>query len=182
MPDPLPPLSPAASCLSLSSQEGGLPSWYSSQPSRPSPPPNHPQPLKVVNRKRPVREDCQGLTGPLQRLAPSTDGDADNCCVQVCLRPCTPCPAPNTITKRELSTDRPDLCSECPAPRSPYLPVGPMGVPRPGTSLPSPPSARGRMAALSGRVSWAGVGVRRPFPHSPVLEVIQGLESAFWLS
>ncbi|XP_019508083.1 PREDICTED: ATP-binding cassette sub-family C member 8 isoform X1 [Hipposideros armiger] len=40
-------------------------------------------PLKVVNRKRPAREDCQGLTGPLQSLAPSADGDADNCCVQI---------------------------------------------------------------------------------------------------
>ncbi|XP_053416705.1 ATP-binding cassette sub-family C member 8 isoform X4 [Nycticebus coucang] len=38
-------------------------------------------PLKVVNRKRPAREDC--LMGPLQRLAPSADGDADNCCVQI---------------------------------------------------------------------------------------------------
>ncbi|XP_070329544.1 ATP-binding cassette sub-family C member 8 isoform X3 [Odocoileus virginianus] len=40
-------------------------------------------PLKVVNRKRPAREDCRGLTNPLQSLAPSTDGDADNCCVQI---------------------------------------------------------------------------------------------------
>ncbi|XP_036283428.1 ATP-binding cassette sub-family C member 8 isoform X1 [Pipistrellus kuhlii] len=40
-------------------------------------------PLKVVNRKRPAREDCRGLMGPLQRLAPSADGNADNCCVQV---------------------------------------------------------------------------------------------------
>ncbi|ELK18840.1 ATP-binding cassette transporter sub-family C member 8 [Pteropus alecto] len=40
-------------------------------------------PLKVVNRKCPAREDCQGLMGPPQRLAPSADGDADNCCVQV---------------------------------------------------------------------------------------------------
>ncbi|XP_058302419.1 ATP-binding cassette sub-family C member 8 isoform X4 [Hylobates moloch] len=39
-------------------------------------------PLKVVNRKRPAREDCRGLTGPLQSLVPSADGDADNCCVQ----------------------------------------------------------------------------------------------------
>ncbi|XP_027419209.1 ATP-binding cassette sub-family C member 8 isoform X5 [Bos indicus x Bos taurus] len=41
------------------------------------------QPLKVVNRKRPAREDCRGLTNPLQSLAPGTDGDADNCCVQI---------------------------------------------------------------------------------------------------
>uniref|UniRef100_A0A2K5R6Y4 ATP-binding cassette sub-family C member 8 n=1 Tax=Cebus imitator TaxID=2715852 RepID=A0A2K5R6Y4_CEBIM len=40
-------------------------------------------PLKVVNRKRPAREDCRGLTGPLQSLVPSTDGDAENCCVQI---------------------------------------------------------------------------------------------------
>nr|XP_019602169.1 PREDICTED: ATP-binding cassette sub-family C member 8 isoform X4 [Rhinolophus sinicus] len=40
-------------------------------------------PLKVVNRKRAAREDCQSLTGPPQRLAPSADGDADNCCVQI---------------------------------------------------------------------------------------------------
>ncbi|KAK1335909.1 hypothetical protein QTO34_003708 [Cnephaeus nilssonii] len=40
-------------------------------------------PLKVVNRKRPAREDCRGLTGPLQRLVPSADGNADNCCVQI---------------------------------------------------------------------------------------------------
>uniref|UniRef100_A0A8D1B2R6 ATP-binding cassette sub-family C member 8 n=1 Tax=Sus scrofa TaxID=9823 RepID=A0A8D1B2R6_PIG len=40
-------------------------------------------PLKVVNRKRPAREDCRGLTGPLQSLAPNADGDADNCCVQI---------------------------------------------------------------------------------------------------
>uniref|UniRef100_A0A4W2FNR6 ATP binding cassette subfamily C member 8 n=1 Tax=Bos indicus x Bos taurus TaxID=30522 RepID=A0A4W2FNR6_BOBOX len=40
-------------------------------------------PLKVVNRKRPAREDCRGLTNPLQSLAPGTDGDADNCCVQI---------------------------------------------------------------------------------------------------
>uniref|UniRef100_A0A4W2BUG8 Uncharacterized protein n=1 Tax=Bos indicus x Bos taurus TaxID=30522 RepID=A0A4W2BUG8_BOBOX len=40
-------------------------------------------PLKVVNRKRPAREDCLGLTNPLQSLAPGTDGDADNCCVQI---------------------------------------------------------------------------------------------------
>ncbi|XP_055986851.1 ATP-binding cassette sub-family C member 8 isoform X1 [Sorex fumeus] len=37
-------------------------------------------PLKVVNRKRPAREDCQGLP---QSLAPDVDGDADNCCVQI---------------------------------------------------------------------------------------------------
>ncbi|XP_058302421.1 ATP-binding cassette sub-family C member 8 isoform X6 [Hylobates moloch] len=61
--------------------EEGLPSLHSSQPSGSSPP-NHPQPLKVVNRKRPAREDCRGLTGPLQSLVPSADGDADNCCVQ----------------------------------------------------------------------------------------------------
>ncbi|ELW70759.1 ATP-binding cassette sub-family C member 8 [Tupaia chinensis] len=40
-------------------------------------------PLKVVNRKRPAREECRDLTGPLQRLAPSADGEADNCCVQI---------------------------------------------------------------------------------------------------
>uniref|UniRef100_A0A2K6SME0 ATP-binding cassette sub-family C member 8 n=1 Tax=Saimiri boliviensis boliviensis TaxID=39432 RepID=A0A2K6SME0_SAIBB len=40
-------------------------------------------PLKVVNRKRPAREDCRGLTGPLQSLVASTDGDAENCCVQI---------------------------------------------------------------------------------------------------
>uniref|UniRef100_A0A8I5TM24 ATP binding cassette subfamily C member 8 n=1 Tax=Pongo abelii TaxID=9601 RepID=A0A8I5TM24_PONAB len=40
-------------------------------------------PLKVVNRKRPAREDCRGLTSPLQSLVPSADGDADNCCVQI---------------------------------------------------------------------------------------------------
>ncbi|XP_037695234.1 ATP-binding cassette sub-family C member 8 isoform X3 [Choloepus didactylus] len=40
-------------------------------------------PLKVVNRKHPAREDCQGLLGPLQGLVPSADGDADNCCVQI---------------------------------------------------------------------------------------------------
>ncbi|XP_043757805.1 ATP-binding cassette sub-family C member 8 isoform X4 [Cervus elaphus] len=44
---------------------------------------NQLQPLKVVNRKRPAREDCRGLTNPLQSLAPGTDGDADNCCVQI---------------------------------------------------------------------------------------------------
>uniref|UniRef100_A0A8C8ZG91 ATP binding cassette subfamily C member 8 n=1 Tax=Prolemur simus TaxID=1328070 RepID=A0A8C8ZG91_PROSS len=38
-------------------------------------------PLKVVNRKRPAREDC--LMGPLQSLAPSADGDADDSCVQI---------------------------------------------------------------------------------------------------
>ncbi|XP_072874066.1 ATP-binding cassette sub-family C member 8 isoform X13 [Chlorocebus sabaeus] len=62
--------------------EEGLPSLHSSQPSGSSPP-NHPQPLKVVNRKRPAREDCWGLTGPLQSLVPSAEGDADNCCVQI---------------------------------------------------------------------------------------------------
>ncbi|XP_012581013.1 PREDICTED: ATP-binding cassette sub-family C member 8 isoform X2 [Condylura cristata] len=40
-------------------------------------------PLKVVNRKHPAREDCQGLMGPLLSLAPSADGDPDNCCVQI---------------------------------------------------------------------------------------------------
>ncbi|EGW12081.1 ATP-binding cassette transporter sub-family C member 8, partial [Cricetulus griseus] len=40
-------------------------------------------PLKVVNRKRPAREEVQDLLGPLQRLAPSMDGDADNFCVQL---------------------------------------------------------------------------------------------------
>ncbi|XP_057363418.1 ATP-binding cassette sub-family C member 8 isoform X5 [Manis pentadactyla] len=40
-------------------------------------------PLKVVNRKRPAREDCRSLTGPLQRLAPSPDGNTDSCCVQI---------------------------------------------------------------------------------------------------
>uniref|UniRef100_A0A8D2K0N4 ATP binding cassette subfamily C member 8 n=1 Tax=Theropithecus gelada TaxID=9565 RepID=A0A8D2K0N4_THEGE len=40
-------------------------------------------PLKVVNRKRPAREDCWGLTGPLQSLVPSGEGDADNSCVQI---------------------------------------------------------------------------------------------------
>ncbi|XP_071074263.1 ATP-binding cassette sub-family C member 8 isoform X6 [Dasypus novemcinctus] len=40
-------------------------------------------PLKVVNRKHPAREGCRGLPGPLQRLAPSADGEADNCCVQI---------------------------------------------------------------------------------------------------
>uniref|UniRef100_A0A8C4PJP3 ATP binding cassette subfamily C member 8 n=1 Tax=Equus asinus asinus TaxID=83772 RepID=A0A8C4PJP3_EQUAS len=44
---------------------------HSSQPHGPSPPPYYPQPLKVVNRRRPAREDCRGLTGPLQRLTPS---------------------------------------------------------------------------------------------------------------
>lgn len=39
-------------------------------------------PLKVVNRKRPAREDCRSLTGPLQRLAPSPEGNTDSCCVQ----------------------------------------------------------------------------------------------------
>ncbi|XP_017725463.1 PREDICTED: ATP-binding cassette sub-family C member 8 isoform X5 [Rhinopithecus bieti] len=62
--------------------EEGLPSLHSSQPGGSSPP-NHPQPLKVVNRKRPAREDCWGLTGPLQSLVPSAEGDADNCCVQI---------------------------------------------------------------------------------------------------
>ncbi|KAL4830387.1 hypothetical protein H8958_019808 [Nasalis larvatus] len=61
--------------------EEGLPSLHSSQPGGSSPP-NHPQPLKVVNRKRPAREDCWGLTGPLQSLVPSAEGNADNCCVQ----------------------------------------------------------------------------------------------------
>ncbi|EHH56414.1 hypothetical protein EGM_05817 [Macaca fascicularis] len=61
--------------------EEGLPSLHSSQPSGSSPP-NHPQPLKVVNRKRPAREDCWGLTGPLQSLVPSAEGDVDNSCVQ----------------------------------------------------------------------------------------------------
>uniref|UniRef100_A0A2K5XDA7 ATP binding cassette subfamily C member 8 n=1 Tax=Mandrillus leucophaeus TaxID=9568 RepID=A0A2K5XDA7_MANLE len=40
-------------------------------------------PLKVVNRKRPAREDCWGLTGPLQSLVPSGEGNADNSCVQI---------------------------------------------------------------------------------------------------
>ncbi|XP_060033058.1 ATP-binding cassette sub-family C member 8 isoform X2 [Erinaceus europaeus] len=40
-------------------------------------------PLKVVNRKRPARDDCRGLPGPLQSLAPGADGDADSCCVQI---------------------------------------------------------------------------------------------------
>ncbi|XP_037378619.1 ATP-binding cassette sub-family C member 8 isoform X1 [Talpa occidentalis] len=40
-------------------------------------------PLKVVNRKHPSREDCQGLMGPLLSLAPSAEGDPDNCCVQI---------------------------------------------------------------------------------------------------
>uniref|UniRef100_A0A8C0PU77 ATP binding cassette subfamily C member 8 n=2 Tax=Canis lupus familiaris TaxID=9615 RepID=A0A8C0PU77_CANLF len=40
-------------------------------------------PLKVVNRKHPAREDCRGFSAPLQRLAPSADGDADSCCVQI---------------------------------------------------------------------------------------------------
>ncbi|XP_033063895.1 ATP-binding cassette sub-family C member 8 isoform X2 [Trachypithecus francoisi] len=62
--------------------EEGLPSLHSSQPSG-SLPPNHPQPLKVVNRKRPAREDCWGLTSPLQSLVPSAEGNADNCCVQI---------------------------------------------------------------------------------------------------
>nr|XP_005578552.1 PREDICTED: ATP-binding cassette sub-family C member 8 isoform X6 [Macaca fascicularis] len=62
--------------------EEGLPSLHSSQPSGSSPP-NHPQPLKVVNRKRPAREDCWGLTSPLQSLVPSAEGDADNSCVQI---------------------------------------------------------------------------------------------------
>uniref|UniRef100_A0A452VG83 ATP binding cassette subfamily C member 8 n=1 Tax=Ursus maritimus TaxID=29073 RepID=A0A452VG83_URSMA len=39
--------------------------------------------VSVVNRKHPAREDCRGFTAPLQRLAPSADGDADNCCVQI---------------------------------------------------------------------------------------------------
>uniref|UniRef100_A0A8C2W9D8 ATP-binding cassette sub-family C member 8 n=1 Tax=Chinchilla lanigera TaxID=34839 RepID=A0A8C2W9D8_CHILA len=40
-------------------------------------------PLKVVNRKRPAREDCRDLMGPLQRLTPSADGEVENCCVQI---------------------------------------------------------------------------------------------------
>ncbi|CAO2632591.1 ATP-binding cassette sub-family C member 8 [Lemmus lemmus] len=40
-------------------------------------------PLKVVNRKRPAREEVRDLLGPLQRLTPSMDGDADNFCVQI---------------------------------------------------------------------------------------------------
>lgn len=36
-----------------------------------------------MNRKRPAREEVRDLLGPLQRLTPSMDGDADNFCVQV---------------------------------------------------------------------------------------------------
>lgn len=67
----------------------------------PSPPPNHPQPLKVVNRKRPAWEDCRGIMGPLQSLTPSADGGADNCCVQVSLRPRTP----TLATQRQLQEE-----------------------------------------------------------------------------
>uniref|UniRef100_A0A8C0L0B2 ATP binding cassette subfamily C member 8 n=1 Tax=Canis lupus dingo TaxID=286419 RepID=A0A8C0L0B2_CANLU len=52
----------------------------SSESTRPAP---CTAPLKVVNRKHPAREDCRGFSAPLQRLAPSADGDADSCCVQI---------------------------------------------------------------------------------------------------
>lgn len=79
---------------------GELPSLHGSSPG-PSPPPNHPQPLKVVNRKRPAWEDCRGIMGPLQSLTPSADGDADNCCVQVSLRP----HSPTLATQRQLQEE-----------------------------------------------------------------------------
>lgn len=66
--------------------------------------PNRPQPLKVVNRKRPAREEVRDLLGPLQRLTPSMDGDADNSCVQVSLNPkFTTHPASAPSSKRSLT-------------------------------------------------------------------------------
>lgn len=76
--------------------EGVLPSQ------RPSPP-NHSQPLKVVNRKRPAREEVRDLLGPLQRLTPSMDGDADNFCVQVSPQPCIHTSSLSAIFQEKLN-------------------------------------------------------------------------------
>ncbi|KAK2495393.1 hypothetical protein MC885_003839 [Smutsia gigantea] len=76
-------------------------------------------PLKVVNRKRPAREDCRSLTSPLQRLAPSPDGDTDSFCVQVSPRPCIPTPVPPVP-----ASGRPETCVQSPVPqKSPCLPA-----------------------------------------------------------
>lgn len=138
-------LVPAALALLLPApafpQQGELHPLHSSQPRGPSPPPYYPQPLKVVNRRRPAREDCRGLTGPLQRLAPSADGDADNCCVQVSPEPCSPTPSPPAPSPEGSSApEGPEMDVLSPLPqRSLYLPVGSTGVPRPGATLLSPP-------------------------------------------
>lgn len=108
-------LMPAASALLLPAtafpQGRRLPSLHSSQPQEPSPPPNHSQPLKVVNRKRPAREDCRSLTGPLQRLAPSPEGNTDSCCVQVSPRPASPLLSPSASFRKTG-----DMCAESCAP------------------------------------------------------------------
>uniref|UniRef100_A0A2K5HCU3 ATP-binding cassette sub-family C member 8 n=1 Tax=Colobus angolensis palliatus TaxID=336983 RepID=A0A2K5HCU3_COLAP len=96
-------------------------------------------PLKVVNRKRPAREDCWGLTRPLQSLVPSAEGDADNCCVQV-----TP--------RGSLAPEKPHshLPPSLPAGQLTMI-VGQVGCGKSSLLL----AALGEMQKVSGAVFWS---------------------------
>uniref|UniRef100_A0A2K5HCW9 ATP binding cassette subfamily C member 8 n=1 Tax=Colobus angolensis palliatus TaxID=336983 RepID=A0A2K5HCW9_COLAP len=98
-------------------------------------------PLKVVNRKRPAREDCWGLTRPLQSLVPSAEGDADNCCVQV-----TP--------RGSLAPEKPHshLPPSLPAGQLTMI-VGQVGCGKSSLLL----AALGEMQKVSGAVFWSSL-------------------------
>uniref|UniRef100_A0A2K5ELV1 ATP binding cassette subfamily C member 8 n=1 Tax=Aotus nancymaae TaxID=37293 RepID=A0A2K5ELV1_AOTNA len=100
--------------------------------------------LKVVNRKRPTREDCRGLMGPLQSLVPSTDGDADDCCVQVSPRPC--CPLPDSPWPRS------HLPPSLPSGQLTMI-VGQVGCGKSSLLL----AALGEMQKVSGAVFWSSL-------------------------
>uniref|UniRef100_A0A2K6SMD3 ATP-binding cassette sub-family C member 8 n=1 Tax=Saimiri boliviensis boliviensis TaxID=39432 RepID=A0A2K6SMD3_SAIBB len=111
-------------------------------------------PLKVVNRKRPAREDCRGLTGPLQSLVASTDGDAENCCVQIMggYFTWTPDGIP-TLSNITIRVPQGQLT----------MIVGQVGCGKSSLLL----AALGEMQKVSGAVFWKG---KPPFNHllSPV--------------
>lgn len=143
------------------------------------PPPDHSQPLKVVNRKHPTREDCQNFTAPLQRLTPSADGDADNWCVQVSPGPCILMPGPPAPSPGGNSASETYVLSPLPW-RSPCLLGGFTEFLKPGTTLPSLLNGGTRNSPLGEGASGRGQHEKAIFSLSPALEVIQGLKSVFF--
>lgn len=163
----------------LSSLERGLPSLHNSQTYGSLPPPDHSQPLKVVNRKHPTREDCRNFTAPLQRLTPSADGDADNWCVQVSPGPCTLMPGPPAPSPGGNSASETYVLGPLPW-RSHCLLGGFTEVPKPGTTLPSLLNEGTRNSPLGEGASGRGQHEKAILSLSPALEVIQGLKSVFF--
>lgn len=134
-----------------------------------------------MNRKHPAREDCRGFTAPLQRLAPSADGDADNCCVQVSPRPCTPVPGSPAPPPGGRSASETYVLGPLPW-RSPCLPGGFIAVPKPGTHLPSPLNGGTHDCPLGEGASGRGQR-EKPIPPLPCPRSDPGPEiSCFWLS